>query len=319
MSQAKSVLIWLIVLIISMSLGLLWDIGNLQEQLSQSILFQVRIPKVLEAALAGAGLTLAGLIFQTLLNNPLADSFTLGLASGATFGSGVAVALGLSFLLIPVSSILFSLITLALVLLMTRLMSRGHPIRTLILSGIMIGALFNAFLYVIIVLNQRKMNSIVNYMFGGFSAAEYTKMSYIASALVIGLMILFIMLPQLKLLQLDERQAVSLGLRYQTVTYVALIIASVITAIIVAYVGIIGFIGMVIPQLVRRIYRTSQLGTQMILNCLIGASVMVLADWLGTTVIYPIQIPASIVLALFSIPVLFFLLISEHKYNDSHV
>ncbi|MCY1627211.1 FecCD family ABC transporter permease [Staphylococcus pettenkoferi] len=319
MSQAKSVLIWLIVLIISMSLGLLWDIGNLQEQLSQSILFQVRIPKVLEAALAGAGLTLAGLIFQTLLNNPLADSFTLGLASGATFGSGVAVALGLSFLLIPVSSILFSLITLALVLLMTRLMSRGHPIRTLILSGIMIGALFNAFLYVIIVLNQRKMNSIVNYMFGGFSDAEYTKMSYIACALVIGLLVLFIMLPQLKLLQLDERQAVSLGLRYQTVTYVALIIASVITAIIVAYVGIIGFIGMVIPQLVRRIYRTSQLGTQMILNCLIGASVMVLADWLGTTVIYPIQIPASIVLALFSIPVLFFLLISEHKYTDSHV
>ena len=318
MSQAKSVLIWLIVLIVSMSLGLLWDIGNLHEQLSQSILFQVRIPKVLEAALAGAGLTLAGLIFQTLLNNPLADSFTLGLASGATFGSGVAVALGLSFLLIPVSSILFSLITLALVLLMTRLMSRGHPIRTLILSGIMIGALFNAFLYVIIVLNQRKMNSIVNYMFGGFSAAEYAKMSYIASALVIGLMILFIMLPQLKLLRLDERQALSLGLRYQTVTYVALI-ASVITAIIVAYVGIIGFIGMVIPQLVRRIYRTSQLGTQMILNCLIGASVMVLADWLGTTVIYPIQIPASIVLALFSIPVLFFLLISEHKYNDSHV
>lgn len=111
----------------------------------------------------------------------------------------------------------------------------------------------------------------------------------------------------------------SLGLRYQTVTYVALIIASVITAIIVAYVGIIGFIGMVIPQIVRRIYRTSQLGTQMILNCLIGASVMVLADWLGTTVIYPIQIPASIVLALFSIPVLFFLLISEHKYTDSHV
>lgn len=116
MSQAKSVLIWLIVLIVSMSLGLLWDIGNLHEQLSQSILFQVRIPKVLEAALAGAGLTLAGLIFQTLLNNPLADSFTLGLASGATFGSGVAVALGLSFLLIPVSSILFSLITLALML-----------------------------------------------------------------------------------------------------------------------------------------------------------------------------------------------------------
>ncbi|MCU5746886.1 iron ABC transporter permease [Staphylococcus sp. SQ8-PEA] len=319
MRRLRSIIIWCFVLLISIALSLFWDIGGLHDTLTRTILWQVRVPKVAEAMLAGMGLTLAGQLFQILLNNPLADSFTLGLASGATFGSGLAVAVGVSFIFIPIFSMTSSLLTLVLVLLLTRLITYGHPNRILILAGIMIGALFNAFLYIVVILNETKTSNIVNYMFGGFSQAEYTKVSYIGVVLILGITMVRLLLPQLKLLQLDDRHAISLGLKVKRVTYLTLIIASIITAVIVAYVGIIGFIGMVVPQLIRRFYTQSSLGFQIVLNLLVGGSVMVLADWLGTTVIYPVQIPASIILALFSIPVLFYLMIVSERSNRYRV
>ena len=130
--------------------------------------------------LTGATLTIAGHMFQTILNNPLADSFTLGLASGASLGSGLALFLGLSFLWVPFFSIAFSLITLVLVLGLTVILSRGYPIRVLIILGLMIGALFNALLYMLVLINPRKMNSIANYLFGGFASAEYHDVIIIA-------------------------------------------------------------------------------------------------------------------------------------------
>lgn len=313
MKYSKALIICFLILITSMLLSLLWNIGDIHEALTQSILFQARIPRTVQALLAGIGLTLAGHMFQTLLNNPLADSFTLGLASGATFGSGVAVVLGLSFIWLPVFSVLFSIITLIIVIALTTAMSRGYPIRTLILSGIMIGALFNAFLYVLIIFNQEKMNNIVNYMFGGFSSAEYNEVIYIGIILFIGIIILFSLLSKIKILQLGQLKGQSLGLNVQLLTYGVLFIASIITAVIVAYVGIIGFIGMVIPQLVRRQNQQFNIGQQMVLNMLIGGTVMVLSDWLGSVLLSPFEIPASIILAMLGIPVLFYIMITQPR------
>lgn len=313
MKYSKALIICFLILITSMLLSLLWNIGDIHEALTQSILFQVRIPRTVQALLAGIGLTLAGHMFQTLLNNPLADSFTLGLASGATFGSGVAVVLGLSFIWLPVFSVLFSIITLIIVIALTTAMSRGYPIRTLILSGIMIGALFNAFLYVLIIFNQEKMNNIINYMFGGFSSAEYNEVIYIGIILFIGIIILFSLLSKIKILQLGQLKGQSLGLNVQLLTYGVLFIASIITAVIVAYVGIIGFIGMVIPQLVRRQNQQFNIGQQMVLNMLIGGTVMVLSDWLGSVLLSPFEIPASIILAMLGIPVLFYIMITQPR------
>ncbi|MCY1037284.1 iron ABC transporter permease [Staphylococcus nepalensis] len=313
MKYSKALIICFLILITSMLLSLLWNIGDIHEALTQSILSQVRIPRTVQALLAGIGLTLAGHMFQTLLNNPLADSFTLGLASGATFGSGVAVVLGLSFIWLPVFSVLFSIITLIIVIALTTAMSRGYPIRTLILSGIMIGALFNAFLYVLIIFNQEEMNNIVNYMFGGFSSAEYNEVIYIGIILFIGIIILFSLLSKIKILQLGQLKGQSLGLNVQLLTYGVLFIASIITAVIVAYVGIIGFIGMVIPQLVRRQNQQFNIGQQMVLNMLIGGTVMVLSDWLGSVLLSPFEIPASIILAMLGIPVLFYIMITQPR------
>ena len=141
------------------------------------------------------------------MNNPLADSFTLGLASGASLGSGLALFLGLSFLWVPFFSIAFSLITLVLVLGLTVILSRGYPIRVLIILGLMIGALFNALLYMLVLINPRKMNSIANYLFGGFASAEYHDVIIIALTMIVAMVILFSMKNGIKLLQVGELKA----------------------------------------------------------------------------------------------------------------
>ncbi|HDB2468570.1 TPA: iron ABC transporter permease [Staphylococcus aureus] len=305
MTFNKVLLSWIVILIITTSIYLFWQLGDINDVFNQSILINVRLPRLLEALLTGMILTVAGLIFQTVLNNALADSFTLGLASGATFGSGLALFLGLTTLWIPVFSITFSLITLITVLVITSVLSQGYPVRILILSGLMIGALFNSLLYFLILLKPRKLNTIANYLFGGFGDAEYSNVSIIA--------ITFIILNQLKLLQLGELKSQSLGLNVQLITYIALCIASMITAINVAYVGIIGFIGMVIPQLIRKWQWKQSLGRQLALNIVTGGQIMVMADFIGSHILSPVQIPASIIIALIGIPVLFYMLISQSK------
>ncbi|MDW4371189.1 iron ABC transporter permease [Staphylococcus saprophyticus] len=316
MKYTKTMCLWIVFIIISLLLSLFWGLGDISDTLSQTILYQVRIPRTLQALLAGVGLTLAGHMFQTLLNNPLADSFTLGLASGATFGSGLAVVIGVSFIWLPIFSVLFSIMTLILVIVLTSVMSRGYPVRTLILAGIMIGALFNAFLYVLIIFNQEKMNNIVNYMFGGFSSAEYNEVIYIGIVLSIGMIILLSLVSKIKILQLGDLRAQSLGLNVRSVTYSVLLIASIITAVIVAYVGVIGFIGMVIPQLVRRSRAHYNLRQQMLLNIVIGGTIMVLSDWLGSVVLDPFQVTASIILALLGIPVLFYIMATQPRMQE---
>lgn len=316
MKYTKTMCLWIVFIIISLLLSLFWGLGDISDTLSQTILYQVRIPRTLQALLAGVGLTLAGHMFQTLLNNPLADSFTLGLASGATFGSGLAVVIGVSFIWLPIFSVLFSIMTLILVIVLTSVMSRGYPVRTLILAGIMIGALFNAFLYVLIIFNQEKMNNIVNYMFGGFSSAEYNEVIYIGIVLSIGMIILLSLVSKIKILQLGDLRAQSLGLNVRSVTYSVLLIASIITAVIVAYVGVIGFIGMIIPQLVRRSRAHYNLRQQMLLNIVIGGTIMVLSDWLGSVVLDPFQVPASIILALLGIPVLFYIIATQPRMQE---
>ena len=299
MKRIRSIVIWLIILLISVLVSLWWDLGSLNDAFNQTILLKVRLPRVLEAMLTGATLTIAGHMFQTILNNPLADSFTLGLASGASLGSGLALFLGLSFLWVPFFSIAFSLITLVLVLGLTVILSRGYPIRVLIILGLMIGALFNALLYMLVLINPRKMNSIANYLFGGFASAEYHDVIIIALTMIVAMVILFSMKNGIKLLQVGELKSQSLGLNVQNVMFIVL--------------AVIGFIGMIVPQLLRRFYWQYELGTQMVLNLIVGSTVMVVADFIGGTMIQPVQIPASIIMALLGVPVLFYILFTQTK------
>jgi len=261
--------------------------------------------------MVGAILTLTGQLFQTVLNNPLADSFTLGLASGATFGSSLAIFLGVSFLFIPIFSIIFSITTLLLVVIMTIVLSRNFPIRVLIISGLMVGAFFNALIYILTLIKPERTNRMLAYYFGGFANAEMNELVYITMVSLPIIIVIYSLVTPIKILQLGEAKSKSLGLNVQWITFIVLLLTSIMTAVAVAFIGVIGFIGIIVPQLIRRYYFQYSLAIQMTLNILIGALTMLFADVVGKIVINPVQIPASIILSLVGIPILFYILVTQ--------
>ncbi|WP_258007290.1 iron ABC transporter permease [Staphylococcus sp. 17KM0847] len=282
------------------------------DSLAPTLIWQVRLPRTLLALFAGMGLTLAGQMYQLILNNPLADSFTLGLANGATLGAAIAIFSGLSFLWVAPVAMFCGLISLMIVIVLAHMLSSGYPTQSLILAGIMIGALLNAGLFLLIQFNPNRMQNIVGYMFGGFSSAEYREVLCISIVLIVVTSILFLLAARIKLLQVNHWSGIALGLRVQTLSLIVLLLATLLATVIVGYVGVIGFIGMVVPQFVQRVTKGT-LVYRMVLNLIIGGTVMVLADVIGAQLLAPVQLPASIVLALLGIPMMFYLMMVERR------
>lgn len=278
--------------------------------LTATLIMEVRLPRTLLALFAGMGLTIAGQMFQIILNNPLADSFTLGLANGATVGAALAVLLGLPFVWIAPLAMVLGMLSLVVVMTVAYTISRGYPTRALILAGILIGSLLNAVLFLLVQFHPQRLQNIVAYMFGGFGAAEYREAVVVMSVFVIITLRLIMLVPKIKLLQMNTLSSTALGLHVERLSVTVLILATMISTVIIGFVGVIGFIGMVIPQFVHRLSRGA-LPFKMVLNILIGGTVMVLADVLGAQLLDPIQLPASVVLAILGIPLMFYLMIVE--------
>lgn len=313
--------LWFLILLFAITIslfvgstGVTWKIDN---QLDWTIFYKLRIPRTLLALIAGMGLVISGQIYQTILNNPLADSFTLGLASGATFGSALAVFIGVSVWFVPLFSIFFSLLTLIVIVFITETMVKTFHVATMILSGIFIGAFFNSALYILLLLKPDKVNSMVSYMFGSVSSAEKLTVEITGGVTLICILILFGMSHFIKMIQLGDDKAITLGVNVRLISWCCLLIAAIMTAVIISFTGIIGFIGMIVPQVVRRVYKVP-ISIQMILNLLIGGSLLLIADTVGRVILSPIQIPVGIVLSIIAIPIMMYLMITEQRKNENH-
>ncbi|MCJ0919260.1 FecCD family ABC transporter permease [Mammaliicoccus sciuri] len=315
----RHVVIWFLVLLFAIgislfvgSTGITWNFDN---QLEWTIFYKLRVPRTLLALIAGMGLVMSGQIYQTILNNPLADSFTLGLASGATFGSALAVFIGVSIWFVPLFSIFFSLLTLIVVVLITETMVKTFHVATMILSGIFIGAFFSSALYILLLLKPDKVNSMVSYMFGSVSSAEKITVEITGIVTLICILILFMMSHYIKMIQLGEDKATTLGVNVRLISWTCLLLAAIMTAVIISFTGIIGFIGMIVPQVVRRVYKVP-INVQMMLNLLIGGALLLIADTIGRIIISPIQIPVGIILSIIAIPIMMYLMITEQRKKE---
>ncbi|MDC5694774.1 iron ABC transporter permease [Mammaliicoccus sciuri] len=315
----RHVVIWFLVLLFAIgislfvgSTGITWNFDN---QLEWTIFYKLRVPRTLLALIAGMGLVMSGQIYQTILNNPLADSFTLGLASGATFGSALAVFIGVSIWFVPLFSIFFSLLTLIVVVLITETMVKTFHVATMILSGIFIGAFFSSALYILLLLKPDEVNSMVSYMFGSVSSAEKITVEITGIVTLICILILFMMSHYIKMIQLGEDKATTLGVNVRLISWTCLLLAAIMTAVIISFTGIIGFIGMIVPQVVRRVYKVP-INVQMMLNLLIGGALLLIADTIGRIIISPIQIPVGIILSIIAIPIMMYLMITEQRKKE---
>lgn len=283
--------------------------GRIQagEATTYQIIWQIRAPRVLLAAVVGAGLSAIGVAIQALVRNALADPFILGISSGASVGAvGVSVTGGLAALGIhAVSAGAFAGALLASLLVYAASSSRGSlsPLR-LVLTGVAMSLGFQAVMSVIIYLapDAEATSMILYWTMGSFGAATWGALPVVCVAVMLGLVVLYRRGRTLDVLALGDETAASLGIRPDRQRRVMLVAISLVTGVMVAVSGAIGFVGLVMPHLVRMVTGAAH-ARVLVVAPLAGAVFMVWVDLLSRTLVAPRELPLGVITALVGVPV----------------
>ena len=286
------------------------------QSLAPTVVLQLRLPRILLAALAGAGLAVAGASFQALTRNPLADPSLLGVSSGAAFGVVLAQVLGLGptplgFVGVTGFAFLGALLAACSVYLIARI-GALLPIQTLLLAGVIVGLFFSSAITLMISLvDFMRLGAILNWLMGNLVLTSYRSLTFLALGLAVGIGVVLAQARALNLLTAGEESALQLGVESERVKRIIFLAASFITALVVSFSGPIGFVGLIIPHTVRMLFGADNrllIPTSVVL----GAGFLVLADALSRTVIQPSELPVGVITALCGAPFFIYLLRTRH-------
>jgi ABC-type Fe3+-siderophore transport system permease subunit len=280
---------------------------------SHTILSQLRLPRIISAGLIGAALGSVGVVFQTLLRNPLAEPYTLGLSGGSALGAVLALNLALSpaIFWIPLLSSIGCLGSAGLVLILAHRQMEFES-RSLILFGVMISLFFGAMVVTgLSILSPERLQAALFWLLGEFGTTRDQWIISLGPFLLFGILILIWRSDALDALSLGEARAMSLGFSPKKERTFFILICTLLTAFGVSIAGLIGFIGLVSPHVSRKLLKSSQHQIQLIGASLVGAILLIFADAIGRIAAGNIEIPAGSVAALFGAPVLIFLLMSQ--------
>lgn len=280
-------------------------------QSTEQIIIKVRLPRVLLAVLVGACLSLAGAGFQGVLRNPLADPYILGVSSGAAVGAAFIILFGLHTTLfgiwtIPIVAFSTALLSLFIVLRLANVQGK-YQLETIILSGVVVSAFLSSFVSLMVSMSDRVINEIVFWLMGSLSMHGWTFLFLLFPYLIFGFIILFSFSKHLNLFSLGEKQAAHLGVRVKRTRLIILVVSTLITAAAVSIVGTVGFVGLVVPHLVRLMvgpdYRII-----IPVTAIVGALYVLWADTIARTLLSPTEIPLGVVTAFLGAPFFGYLL-----------
>ena len=282
-----------------------------------NIVMNIRLPRVILAGLVGASLAIAGAAFQGLLRNPLADPYTLGISSGASVGAVLTLFLNISLPVIgiytlPALSILFSLITIFAVLAFAKKMDRSMKVETIILTGIIFSSFLSAFISLMIALTGDELRQIIGWLLGSVSMRGWSYIHIILPFFIIGSIILLLNTRELNAMTFGEERAKHLGVNVEKRKLLILIAGSILTGAAVAVSGTIGFVGLVIPHLVRRIWGPDHKHL-LPLSMLIGSGFLMLADLAARSVIAPSELPIGVITSLIGAPAFALILLKRRR------
>ncbi len=295
--------------------------------IESTIFWEIRIPRILSAILAGMGLAVSGMVMQSMLRNPLASPFTLGISHSAAFGAAFAIiVLGAGTAepdfssaiffnnqyFIPISAFSFSLISILVIILIAKY--KGAKPETMILSGVALGALFTAGLAALkYFAEDMQLSAIVFWMFGDVGRVSWNNLWIIAAVVIPSTIFLYYNIWNYKAISSGDEIAKSLGVNVERVRIGSLLVASLVTALIVSFTGIIGFVGLVTPHIVRKIIG----GDERYLlpsSCIAGALLMLVSDTVARTIISPVILPVGILTSFFGAPLFLYFVIRGRKY-----
>ena len=278
------------------------------------IIFQIRMLRVVAGALVGAALATAGVLFQGLLRNPLADPYIIGTSGGAALGAVLAmiVPVGMAFAgmgLVPIAAFCGALLTVMLVYNIARVGGRT-PVVSMVLAGFVVSAMLVAVMSLLITLSdmlQLKLHSVFFFLMGSISVQEWSQIAVIAPFILCGIVAARFFALHLNAFALGEEGAAYLGINVEREKLLILALASLLTACAVSLSGLIGFVGLVIPHAVRLALGPDH---RLLLpaSALAGAAFLVIADTLARSVLAPSEIPVGIFTALVGAPFFIYLL-----------
>lgn len=288
----------------------------------EQIVMKVRLPRILLGMLVGAALAVAGSGFQGVLRNPLADPFTLGVSSGSAVGASILIFFGLQYSFmggwtLPAVAFVTGTLTLWMVIALAR-ESGKIPTNSLILSGVVMQSFLGAIVSFLSAMSNRTINEIIYWTMGSLSLRGWSYTAILLPYFLVGFLIVWSQARSLNLLSLGERQAAHMGMNVDRVKLVILLVSTLLTAAAVSVAGIIGFVGLVIPHVIRLItgpdYRLI-----VPLSAIGGGIFMVWADTLARTVLAPTEIPLGVVTAFVGAPFFAYLLHRSKKQRKGRM
>lgn len=277
---------------------------------TRTIVLDLRLPRAVLAALIGAGLAVAGAVFQALLRNPLAEPYILGVSGGSAVAAVTVMVLAgtAAAWLIPAAALAGGVGAILLVFRIATAVGPALDSRVLLLAGVVVGAFFNAVILLILTFAQvETFRSAVFWMMGSLAGAGWPAVASLAAYLIPSLVLLLALARPLNLMAIGEETALYLGTPVERVKRVAYVVASLLVAAGVAVAGIIGFVGLIVPHALRLVWGSDH---RFLLPgaALAGAAFLLLADTVARTVAAPVELPVGVVTALIGVPVFVVLL-----------
>lgn len=275
--------------------------------IAETIVFQIRAPRIIAAMLVGAGLSISGVSFQGLFRNPLVSPDILGVSAGAGFGAAIAILISLNLFYIQISALVFGLIAVAITYFVSKIV-KSNAILVLVLSGMAIGSLFSALTSFTkyVADPYEKLPAIVFWLMGSLSSVSNKEILFVIIPMLVGMIVLLMIRWRINVISMGEDEARSLGLNTKKFTIVIIICCTVITASAVCISGVIGWVGLVIPHIGRMIVGPDH-RKLLPATLSLGASYLLLVDNLART-LTTVEIPLGILTAIIGAPFFIYLL-----------
>ncbi len=291
-------------------------------RLTQTIIMDLRLPRIVLAVIAGMGLAASGATMQGVLRNPLVSSYILGISSAAGFGAALAITFGIGLIagvgqyLVIFNAFIFSMLAMIMVYGIARL--RGVTTETVILAGVAVGYLFSAMLSLIQYLapEHEAVRAVVFWLMGGLNSATWNGILIVFPVVVVTLILMIFQSWNINVMSMGEDVATSLGVNSKRVLAITMILETLATATIIAFTGVIGFVCLIAPHIARILIGSDY---RFLIPCsaLVGACLLLCSDTLGRLILQPSELPVGIVTSLLGVPFFIYILISKRRQSWS--
>ena len=271
-----------------------------------AIVWTTRFPRALLAFIAGGALAVSGAVMQSVLRNPLASSYTIGVSSGASLGASIVILFGVSLPLLgvftlPLTGFIFGIATIFAAIAFATKVDAQLENNTIILVGMVFSLFVNSITMLLTAMSREHMQRMILWQMGSFSRGGWLAVYILAPVTAIGILFIVHYHRELDMMTFGEQQAKTMGVNIKQVKWALLVTSAILTGGTIAFVGVIGFVDLVAPHVVRKVFGSSH-KVVIPMSALFGGTFMVVSDLVARTIVSPGELPVGVVTALVGAP-----------------